>query len=314
MFQLERDFVKTAKAELRVLSCPEEGTREDHLRALEAIITSAKTVNARAVRVAAERCVAPAQESRLSTAFELRTLSRLTGQFEDGLLEIDVEPVERVASAAAPAVVNLEIHDTDSAARIAADTLETVIPFAPAQDAGALKTLMRLARGETEAPVAGPAKKPVFLESLIAPVTGEALVTAHRAHKQVSLSYACEDITVPGENAPVLQTLILDVCTRLIESSLRHGTAREAAGLPATGQIALTATQTARGLTLDVYCDDLPADADALLGGNSGPAWRDVGGDVVLKTGGDFGVMLVITHSGAAKEKPAAPRLMEAIA
>lgn len=322
MFQLEREFVKTVKAGLQELGSGNALQADDAVRVVETVIASAKTVKARAVMIAARRCLVPAKENRLSTAFELRTLSRLAGQYADGLLEVDTQtdgqntPSEDTATALyedsqAPA-------DAKEVAELAAGTLENVLPFAPARDAAALQALLRLGRADArDGSDEIKTDKPVFLESLIAPVTSQALVSAHRAHKQVSLSYACEHIAVQSDVAPALQSLMLTLCDSLIEHSLQHPASREAAGLSATGQIALTATQTRRGLTLDVFCDDRAVTQDDLLSGPCARAlsdYRVLGGDIDFQPGRPSGVMLALTHSAGPKPVYNAPVLREAIA
>ncbi len=329
MFQSEREFVKTAKACLQGLTaqpCAPGG--------LETIIESAKSVQARAVMLAAERCLLPARENRLAAAFELRTLSRLVGQFEEGLVEIDpgaagyiagepsaapFKPIEPIAANPQFASEKIETATPKARASRAAATLENVLPFAPASDRAALDTLLRLGQGEAiKTKSAPPAQTNVLLENLIAPVTSDALVAAHRAHKQLSLSYACEHVSVPGHAAPALQALLMSVCGALIDISLRHPAAREAAGLPATGQIAITASETARGLSLDIFCDDLAVARDDFLTRDveaSLKAYRDTGGDFTYSQGRAAGVMLAVTHSGAPRPAAnASPVLHEAIA
>ncbi len=335
MFQLERDFVKTAKACLHALSAPVAAGDDAcavTVDTLETLMTSAQTVQARAVRLAAARCLVPAKDGSLSGAFELRTLSRLVDQFEAGLLEIDTERADASAPVAEPVdeLQSAPVPNYNAAALTAAQTLETVMAFAPDGNAQGLSSLIRFAKGEraelaAEMPAAKiTAPKTVFLESLIAPVTSQALVSAHRAHKQVSLSYACEHIAVDSAVAPALQSLLVSVCDNLVDLSVRHPAAREAAGLPATGQIALTATQTARGLTLDVYCDDRTVDRDDLFTGaaqSALAAYQARGGDIEFKPGRASGVMLAVTHAGAPqtlraslRSEPNAVVRMEAIA
>ena len=318
MFELERDFVNTVKTCLQGLTGDLDMSVARQLDALEVIAASAKTVSARAVMIGAERCLAPAKAGTLSTAFELRTLARLAAQYEAGLLEIDIpvpvaanEPAktERAHIEGAPLA--------DAADKIAfeikaADTLQTVMAFAPAAHKPALSSLMRFARGEAIIAPPCPAQKPVFLENLIAPVTSEALVCAHRAHKRVSLSYACDQIAVSGDVAPALQNLLITLCENLIEQSLRHPAVREAAGLPATGQIALTASETAHGLTLDVFCDDLAVERGDLIAGKLQKAlttYEAAGGQVKLSEGRKSGVMLCVSHANpSAAPKKQTPR------
>ena len=311
MFELERDFVNTVKTCLQSLTGEHDMNVEQQLAALETIAVSAKTVSARAVMIGAERCLAPAKAGALSTAFELRTLARLAAQYEAGLSEIDIPAAVAANETAKTEPVVIAVN-TNAPEKTAADTLQTVMAFAPAAHKPALTSLMRFARGEAIIAPARPAQKPVFLESLIAPVTSEALVFAHRAHKQVSLSYACDQIAVHGDVAPALQNLLVTLCDRLIEQSLRHPAVREAAGLPATGQIALTASETAHGLTLDVFCDDLAVERGDLIAGKLQKAlntYEAAGGQVKLSEGRKSGVMLCVSHANpAAPLKKQAPK------
>ena len=319
MFQNEREFVKTAKACLQDLAAETSAPA-----GLETIIDCAKSVQARAVMLAAERCLIPARENRLSAAYELRTLTRLVGQFEDGLIEIDAGAADYIAGktkapVALPVAEIVQIDAADEIATRAADTLENVLPFAPVGDRAALESLLRLGRGSDENADKAGSDNEVGLESLIAPVTSEALSCAHRANKQLSLSYACEHVSVPPAAAPALQALLISVCGALIDLSLRHPAARETAGLPATGQIALTATQTARGLTLDVFCDDLAVEREDFLSPGVTAAlgvYREKGGDLTFSGGRPSGVMLCVTHGVKARTAAPVPtgRLREAIA
>ena len=323
MFQAERDFVKTAKACLSTLADPNAPAPVD---ALDTLMTSAKSVKARAVMIAAERCRDYAMAAQVHNAFELRTLSRLCGQFEDGLLEIDTDAdmsVPEEITAPAQDLAAPQTPDAQTLARTASDTLATVIDFADASAKSALKILSAHSQGASAAKVIAPrpAQKPVSLESLIAPVTSAALVSAHRAHKQVSLSYACENITIDSDVASALQSLLTALCDSLIDLSVRHPAARETAGLPATGQIALTATQTARGLTLDVFCDDQAVARNDLLSGPVACAlkiYQSAGGDLDFKPGRASGVMLVLSCTDAStirlKTPPARPARLEAMA
>jgi len=303
MFQNEREFVKVAKACLLDLAADNAASTD-----LETIIQSAKSVQARAVMLAAERCVTPFRENRLSAAYELRTLSRLIGQFEDGLIEIDEGAADYIAGkveAPADAPLSPEVQSVENAApasmaHTAADTLENVLPFARTAERSVLDTLLRLGRGKDDEPRSVIHDNDVGLENLIAPVTSQALSYAHRAHKQLSLSYGCEHVGVPGAVAPALQALLISVCGTLIDLSLRHPAARESAGLPATGQIALTGTQTGQGLTLDIFCDDMAVAREDFFSPAVSAAletYRGQGGGLTFSGGRAAGVMLCVTYN-----------------
>ena len=307
-FSAERAFVAVAKRHLSALQNEviTGSVYDDYapIDRLGEICDHAQAAQARAVLTCARRCQDIARTSPLDQAFELRTLSRLVGQFETGLLEIDP-----YASAETELAVETPTQpiDNNQAGPSVADTLGELIQFAPAENQDALGALLRLSgaklpMAETETPLtAVPLVAPVFvsLESLMEPITNTALSSAHRGFKQVSLSYACEGVKLSKSVAVPLGALLGALCDVIVRQSVRHPGVREGAGLPATSQIAITASDTSSGLSLDIFCDDQPLQASAFQGVNimqALTAFRLCGGSFTSGAGRKSGVLLGISH------------------
>ena len=203
-----------------------------------------------------------------------------------------------------------------------AQVLGELIDFAPAQQRASLETLMRMSREgagldmanapsherETNtgidlgAEVLQEPAKPVSLvtlESLMEAVTHRALSSAHHTYKHVSLSYACEGILIERANAQLLSDLLSSLCDLLVRQSVSLPAVREKIGLSGTSQIAVTASETTAGLTIDLFCDDqmlsqnalaLPPVAQAI------EAFQSIGGSVSLSLDRVSGVMLCVRY------------------
>lgn len=303
-FTAERAFVAVAKRHLNALQneAITGSVHDDYapVDRLGEICDHAKAVQARAVLICARRCQDIASTSPLDQAFELRTLSRLVGQFETGLLEIDPQAnAQTPIHVAAPEIV----QPVKNSGPAAADTLGDLIQFAPAENQDALSTLIRLSNAKpavVQTTIAHTAA-PVFvsLESLMEPITNSALSSAHRGFKQVSLSYACEGVTLSKSVATPLGGLLGVLCDVIVRQSVRHPGVREGAGLPATSQIAITASDTSAGLTLDIFCDDqvLPPSAfNGVAVMQALAAFKLCGGSFSSGVGRTSGVLLGLSH------------------
>jgi hypothetical protein len=303
MYQPERDFVSCARERMQLLLSGDSLDTATQNACLQDISASAKTVTARAVMMCADRC-AVGLNADIETHFELRTLNRLIEQFASGLAEIDTQAPQAAVPAPEPALVS---NDNIQAAKDAAKLLEPLIVLAPQTRRAALSSLVAFASGnDTDRVLAPVTDKTISLESLIAPVTSSALSRAHLGHKRISLSYACEDALVHEDIAAPLQKLLSALCATLIVQSVRHPGVREAAGLAATSQIALTANADASGLALDVFCDDLPLSHEALQSPSLERAiadYRVVGGAFDAAQDRTAGSLLSITHK-APRKKP----------
>lgn len=303
-FTAERAFVAVAKRHLSALQneAITGSVHDDYapIDRLSEICDHAKAAQARAVLICARRCQNIARTSPLDQAFELRTLSRLVGQFETGLLEIDpqanaVTPVHVAAPALDQSVKNSVPATTD--------TLGELIQFAPAENQDALAALIRLSAAKPAAiePVMAHTPAPIFvtLESLMEPITNTALSSAHRGFKQVSLSYACEGVRLSKSVATPLGALLGALCDVIVRQSVRHPGVREGAGLPATSQIAITASDTNAGLTLDIFCDDQALPPTAFKGVavmQALAAYKLCGGSFSSGAGRTSGVLLGLSH------------------
>jgi len=227
---------------------------------------------------------------------------------------------------------------TVQAVPTSAETLGELIRFAPRENRDALSTLIRFsgAKPTSSETIISHEPAPIYvsLESLMEPITNTALSSAHRGFKQVSLSYACDGVKLSKSVAVPLGELLGALCDVIVRQSVRHPGVREGAGLPATSQIAITASDTSAGLSLDIFCDDQALKASAFEGVNvlqALTAYRLCGGTFSSGAGRKSGVLLGISHptpmqssqpnpiSSATRqtvraEKTTADRLSEALA
>lgn len=291
-FFAEREFVALAQTRITAL---ESGTLSltQSAGALQDILTSAQSVKAKSVMLCARQCRDYCLSSDSVESPDSAALKHLVSLFAQGLFEIDPEARSMMNTgdlkSAMPSM-------NDNAAQ-----LMELIQYAPDSNKSALRDLIRLSgessqlRGATPEP----AKQLVSLETLIAPISSQALVTAHLAYKQVSLSYACDDIAVHSDLESPLQETLAAICETLIEHCIRRPNAREQANLSGTAQISLTASDTQNGLMLDIFCDDLPLPPQALAGHRLKTALSEfsaAGGNMTVSPGRRRGALLSVTH------------------
>lgn len=305
----ERDFIALAGGHMTALTGGHLSARQA-ASALQDILTSAQSVKAKAVMLCAQQCRDAALSAASDTPAPIHVLRRLIDQFAGGLFEIDPgarratgyglpDSAEDVAPEVLVTPVSTEL------AKQAARTLTPLIRFAPCENQPALRTLMTLSgQGQIASSAAHdnsarPSRHLVPLESIIAPITSRALTAAHLAYKQVSLSYACDEISVHNGLSTPLQALIGALCDILIERSVRHPTAREAAGQSGTAQISLTASHSQSGLMIDIFCDDLALSntvLDSHVIGSALDAFAREGGRLDMAKGRETGALFSVHH------------------
>ena len=240
-----RCFVDTAQAGLAGMSAAHEVAD-----VLVAIQDDAMEMHARGIVRGAECALMAISEAQNPEQVQglIFSLTRLVEQYREGLDEI------------APVQAKIIEIDTRTERARAKDTLAPLIKFAPASEQrAALQFLAGFEVEYTAVPTGQnvPARKElsgVNLETMMPTVTDQILSDARRAGKSVSVSYAVGDIVIAEDLASEIQNFLTELGARLVTDTLASPKIRQAAGLPASGLINITAKEEHGTLALHIEC------------------------------------------------------------
>jgi len=231
MYVQERNFVKTARAQMDILETiwsldatagVQGKANEQTIGALGHIKTSAHSVQARGVVRAALLCEDILMRLGANGAQKLRTalvsLQTLIAQYSEGLFEIDPEFLD-VLEGNAPSKVAIDTPNVaiTSAQEKAAAVLSPLLKFVRKSDSlSALKSLMGQGDGEQHAFEPGTAR----FDVLMRPVTNLCLSEARLVGKTVSVSYASDFETLGRDIASDIQQFLEHFCLHITAQSI----------------------------------------------------------------------------------------------
>lgn len=253
MFEAERDFVSTARAQLGVLAGARENMQWQIIHgACDIIEGKASGVRARGVALAASQGAQSARrEDARACAGALTAMTQLIEQYATGLTEIDTPEAIALYQGVAPRAPqepSLALQIDRSAQHMRGrDILNDLMPLARADESPALLKLIGLSRASHDRA----ASDMVAFETLMLPLTNAALSRAHQHSLRVSLSYDGPETELLQDLAPIFKEALCALTQYRIDTAL---SARPAA----LHHIALTAQQSASGLTVRYEDGGLP--------------------------------------------------------
>ncbi|WP_371396092.1 hypothetical protein [Fretibacter rubidus] len=285
-----RAFVDAARADVTDLLDPDNHNLSNITARLGRIITLSKGVSARAIDRAADAALDmsknnPDFEKSAQWQGQILVLNKLIAQYGTGLEQVEAE-LDNARHANTPVVAESEIVSAETFAdeldiepseafTTARETLTPLLKFA--QSDAQRSALMRLAKIDTrdvkpdapkselssedlEVKASAPIAKPVFTKPKITSVPFEAVMrnfttqtlrAARQSDKIVSVSYGAVGQTdIPVERSAAVDTVLSALADGLVSQWLERPELRQARGEAGAGHIAVTATGTAKTLSI----------------------------------------------------------------
>ena len=226
-----REFVSRCTGDIARLISGEINSR-DAVSILSGIETAAGHMHARAIsRIARQaRDEFKFQRVKPVQSGSLLALNKLITQYEAGLSEI-----ETTNQANADRTQSRDQAEFDRASK----TLKGLLSFAGSDPhKSALESLIRFGGGEVPL-------KPEYMpfETAVSDITEEILRTARQTKKSVSISTACEDVSLTNTQLQRLENLLVMIGRCLVRDSIDPPDIRASRGQSRSAHIALTATQ-----------------------------------------------------------------------
>ncbi len=220
---------------------------------LEVLQTQARHMQARAISRTALLAIddLTAAKNSNQSAGTLLALNKLVCQYTAGLDEIAPQELFFLNDLEERLEALLAIQEPELAA--ARGTLKALLP--QARSGNERESLRRLMMIRHTSANAASAPHSDNFDVIMPAVTNEALRSARRVKKSVSVSYAADNIQMDADLSVALQTAIISICDGLVERCIEAPLRRQNQGLSGAAHIAITARTSGGVFNILMTCD-----------------------------------------------------------